>query len=141
MLWLPSARGRSPTSQPLPSDMLHQDFVPESPWTRFAQYALRRICCNSFSGWLSLGILHANVSANRGECWLRLAGLRQYMDGHGTTEATWLRGPASRRRLPGLGRDQSIEITTSSCQDLMAESILDNVRQFLFAVFAVAWTP
>ena len=45
-LWVPAAdavnyavaavrRGTITTSQPLPSAMLQQDFVPESPWTRF----------------------------------------------------------------------------------------------------------
>ena len=107
-------QGTIATSQPLPPDVLQQDFVPESSLDQVLQSPLCRGCCNIFNGcsvWAYFVRKKPHIVALVGS---HLVGLWQHTDAQGTTEANWLRIPASRRRLSGLGWDQSIESTTSS---------------------------
>ena len=83
MLWLPSARGRSPTSQPLPSDMLHQDFVPESPWTRFLNIRYAGFAALFLAGgsvWAYFMRKKARIVASAGCVWLVFGSIWMVME-------------------------------------------------------------
>ena len=123
-LWVPAAdavnyavaavrQGTITTSQPLPSAMLQQDFVPESPWTRFLSLRYVGVVALFLAGgsvWAYFMRKKPRIVASIGVVWLVFGSIWMVME---PEKPSWLRGPASRRHLSGLGWDQSVESTTS----------------------------
>jgi hypothetical protein len=93
-LWVPAAdavnyavaavrQGTITTSQPLPSALLQQDFVPESPWTRFLNIRYAGVVALFLAGgsvWAYFMRKKAHIVASAGCVWLVFGSIWMVME-------------------------------------------------------------